>query len=30
MLFDIGVFCTVWGALTGYIYALLEDGEASP
>jgi multicomponent Na+:H+ antiporter subunit B len=30
MLFDIGVFCAVWGALTGYIYALLDDGEASP
>ena len=30
MLFDIGVFCTVWGALTGYIYALLDDAEASP
>lgn len=23
MLFDLGVFCTVWGSLTGYIYALL-------
>lgn len=30
MLFDIGVFCTVWGALTGYAYVLLDDGEASP
>lgn len=30
MLFDIGVFCTVWGALTGYIYVLLDDGEPSP
>ena len=30
MLFDIGVFCTVWGALTGYIYVLLDDAEASP
>lgn len=30
MLFDIGVFCTVWGALTGYVYVLLDDGEASP
>ena len=30
MLFDIGVFCAVWGALTGYIYALLDDGETSP
>jgi multicomponent Na+:H+ antiporter subunit B len=27
MLFDLGVFCTVWGALTGYVYALL--GEAT-
>lgn len=24
LLFDLGVFLTVWGALTGYIYALLE------
>jgi multicomponent Na+:H+ antiporter subunit B len=23
MLFDLGVFCAVWGALTGYVYALL-------
>ncbi len=29
LLFDIGVFCAVWGALTGYIYALINDGEAS-
>lgn len=27
MLFDLGVFCAVWGALTGYIYALLGDEE---
>ena len=24
LLFDLGVFLTVWGALTGYIYPLLE------
>lgn len=32
ILFDLGVFCAVWGALTGYIYALLDDddGEISP
>jgi multicomponent Na+:H+ antiporter subunit B len=30
MLFDIGVFCTVWGALTGYVYVLLDDAEAAP
>ncbi len=24
MLFDLGVFCAVWGALTGFIYALLD------
>ncbi len=24
-LFDLGVFCAVWGALTGYVYALVED-----
>lgn len=24
MLFDLGVFCAVWGALTGYVYTLLE------
>ena len=28
MIFDLGVFLVVWGALSGYIYALL--GEASP
>lgn len=27
MLFDLGVFCAVWGALTGYVYALLGDEE---
>jgi multicomponent Na+:H+ antiporter subunit B len=26
-LFDLGVFLSVWGALTGYIYPLLEEGE---
>jgi multicomponent Na+:H+ antiporter subunit B len=31
MLFDLGVFGAVWGALTGYVYALLEDvGEGRP
>lgn len=25
MLFDVGVFCAVWGALTGYVFALLDD-----
>ncbi|HUX91513.1 MAG TPA: MnhB domain-containing protein [Gallionellaceae bacterium] len=32
MLFDLGVFCAVWGALTGYIYALMDDddGEIAP
>lgn len=25
MLFDLGVFLAVWGALTGYVYALLEE-----
>jgi multicomponent Na+:H+ antiporter subunit A len=25
MLFDLGVFCVVWGTLTGYIYALLGE-----
>ena len=30
LLFDVGVFCAVWGALTGYVYALLEavEGES--
>jgi multicomponent Na+:H+ antiporter subunit B len=27
LLFDLGVFCTVWGSLTGYLYALLADAE---
>jgi multicomponent Na+:H+ antiporter subunit B len=27
LLFDLGVFCTVWGSLSGYIYALLTDME---
>lgn len=27
LLFDLGVFCTVWGTLSGYIYALLGDEE---
>jgi multicomponent Na+:H+ antiporter subunit B len=27
LLFDLGVFCTVWGSLSGYIYALLADME---
>ncbi len=27
MIFDLGVFCTVWGSLTGYIYALLGRNE---
>ena len=29
MLFDLGVFCVVWGALTGTIYPLLDDPEGS-
>jgi len=29
MLFDIGVFLAVWGALTGYVYALLADNESA-
>lgn len=29
LLFDLGVFCAVWGALTGYIYALLDEGQGS-
>lgn len=30
MLFDLGVFCAVWGTLTGYVYALMNgaDGES--
>ncbi len=30
MLFDLGVFLAVWGSLTGYVYALLDDVEAAP
>lgn len=31
LLFDLGVFCAVWGALTGYVYALLGTaGEGAP
>ncbi len=32
LLFDLGVFCAVWGALTGYLYPLLNDQplESSP
>ena len=31
MLFDLGVFCAVWGALTGYVYALLDtEGQEAP
>jgi hypothetical protein len=30
MLFDLGVFFTVWGALTGYVYALVGEGGAAP
>lgn len=30
MLFDLGVFFAVWGSLTGYVYALLDDGEPAP
>ncbi|MCP5279199.1 MAG: Na(+)/H(+) antiporter subunit B [Thiobacillus sp.] len=26
LLFDLGVFCVVWGSLTGYLYSLLEEG----
>jgi multicomponent Na+:H+ antiporter subunit B len=29
LLFDIGVFCAVWGALAGYVFALLRGGEAA-
>ncbi len=29
MLFDLGVFCVVWGALTGYVYGLLESRRSS-
>jgi multisubunit Na+/H+ antiporter MnhB subunit len=27
ILFDIGVFCAVWGTLAGYIFALLRSGD---
>jgi multisubunit Na+/H+ antiporter MnhB subunit len=27
LLFDLGVFCVVWGSLTGYLYPLLEEGQ---
>jgi hypothetical protein len=27
LLFDLGVFCAVWGTLTGYLYPLLEARE---
>lgn len=30
MVFDLGVFCAVWGAFTGYIYALLDDEGRAP
>ncbi len=30
MLFDLGVFFAVWGALTGYVYALVDAGETAP
>lgn len=31
LLFDLGVFFAVWGALTGYVYALLgTEGEGAP
>lgn len=29
MLFDLGVFCVVWGALSGIIYALLDASEGN-
>ena len=29
LLFDIGVFCTVWGALAGYVFALLRGKDAA-
>lgn len=29
LLFDVGVFCAVWGALTGYVYALLDAGRGA-
>jgi multicomponent Na+:H+ antiporter subunit B len=30
LLFDVGVFLAVWGALTGYVYAILDSLEARP
>jgi multicomponent Na+:H+ antiporter subunit B len=30
LLFDVGVFFAVWGALTGYVYAILDSLEARP
>lgn len=30
MLFDVGVFLAVWGALTGYVFALLDDTRPAP
>jgi multicomponent Na+:H+ antiporter subunit B len=30
MLFDAGVFLAVWGALTGYVFALLDDTGPPP
>ncbi len=30
LLFDLGVFFSVWGALTGYVYALVDDPEPAP
>ncbi|MCP5159167.1 MAG: Na(+)/H(+) antiporter subunit B [Gammaproteobacteria bacterium] len=29
LLFDIGVFCAVWGTLSGYIFALLRGSDAT-
>lgn len=29
LLFELGVFCVVWGSLTGTIFALLEDAEGA-
>lgn len=30
LFFDLGVFCAVWGALTGYIYPLLDAQQKEP
>jgi hypothetical protein len=30
MLFDLGVFLAVWGALTGFVLALLSARESAP